>query len=581
VRGGCCIPRKGRGCETRAFARPLQRVAVVEEPAGGRREAVAVVGGDDGPCRESPHRLGNPADVVGDGRHACAERPEERAALVELLAVREERNRRLGERVVDLGFARVVRSPFDPWLAAPCRDVDERLSDDEEPRVEPAGGGDGVLELLVRPDHPEEEERAAVVLVALGAREDRVRDDPDARSIHPDLRHETLPPALAVGDDAIEAAVEPAPEVALRRGPSRQNVVGGDDGRPPPRQEARVELRERRPLEVKDVPFDPAEATEADSVLTGLQRQAERRAAEEARAPRIEELPPAVAVGQWGRAEPKRGRDQFDLRAGPRESRRERVVVRQRERGRVDERNTHDPYTSSALELLIRTWNLFHGRSYPPTRHLYLEQAVRLAVADAPDLVAFQEVPLWALGRLADWSGMRVMTARAKPALLGRLAEPLHRLEARFVRSALTGQANALLVGPRLEVEAVRVVVLTENEGRERRVCQLAELRAPGTIFTAANLHASGARHNARAELALVEERVAGTSRAVVCGDFNVPALGLPGFSSPLPGIDQVLVRGLALLRPAVRWAEERRRHGNVILSDHAPVDAVAGLPAA
>jgi endonuclease/exonuclease/phosphatase family metal-dependent hydrolase len=257
------------------------------------------------------------------------------------------------------------------------------------------------------------------------------------------------------------------------------------------------------------------------------------------------------------------------------------VVVRQRERGGVDERNTHDPYTSSALELLIRTWNLFHGRSYPPTRRLYLEQAVRLAVADGPDLVALQEVPLWALGRLAPWSGMRVMGARAKAALLGPLAERLHRLDARIVRSALTGQANALLVGPRLEVEAVRVVVLTEDEGRERRVCQLADLRAPGTTFTAANLHASVAHDDARAELALVEERVAGTSRTVVCGDFNVPGLGLPGFSSPLPGIDQVLVRGLALLRPAERWAEERRRQGNVILSDHAPVDAVVGLPAA
>ena len=438
-----------------------------------------------------------------------------------------------------------------------------------------------MLELLVRPDHPEEEKGAAVVLVALGAGEDRVRDDPDPRRIHSDLRYETLPAAVAVGDDTVEATVEPTPEIALRRGPSRQDVVRGDDGRPAVWQQARVELRERRPLDVKDVAWYATEPRQADCVLRRLQRQAERGAAEQAGAPRIEELGAAVAVRHRRSAEAERRRDELYLRTGRGEGRRQRVVVRQREGGGVEEDNAHEPYTSSALELLIRTWNLFHGRTYPPTRRLYLEDAVRLAVSDGPDVVAFQEVPLWALGRLAVWSGMRAIGALAKAALLGPLAEPLHRLDARIVRSALTGQANALLVGPRVEFDAARAVVLTENEGRERRVCQLVDLRVPGVAFTAANLHASIAREHATAELALVEKRLSGTGPAVVCGDFNVPGLGLSGFSSPLPGIDQVLVRGLALLTPAERWAEERRRQGNVILSDHAPVDAVVGLRAA
>ena len=176
---------------------------------------------------------------------------------------------------------------------------------------------------------------------------------------------------------------------------------------------------------------------------------------------------------------------------------------------------------------------------------------------------------------------MRVIGAPARRGLLGPLAEPLHLLDARVVRSALTGQANALLVGPHLEVDDVRVVALTEGEGRERRVCQIVDLRAPGTAFTAANLHASIARDHARAELGLLERRLAGTGAVVVCGDFNVPGLGLPGFSSPLRGIDQILVRGLALLGPAESWPEARRRYGAVVLSDHAPVDAVVGLPAA
>jgi endonuclease/exonuclease/phosphatase family metal-dependent hydrolase len=257
------------------------------------------------------------------------------------------------------------------------------------------------------------------------------------------------------------------------------------------------------------------------------------------------------------------------------------MVVRQREGRRVDDCDAHGPYTSSALELLIRTWNLFHGRTYPPVRRLYLEEAVRLAVSDEPDLVAFQEVPVWALDRLAGWTGMRSIGAPARRGLLGPLAESLHRLDARVVRSALTGQANALLVGPHLEVDAVRVVELTQGEDRERRICQVVDLRAPGTPFTAANLHASIGHEHARTELGLVERSMARTGAAVVCGDFNVPGLGLPGFSSPLRGIDQIVVRGLALLGPAERWPEARRRHGAVVLSDHAPVDAVVSLPAA
>ena len=52
------------------------------------------------------------------------------------------------------------------------------------------------------------------------------------------------------------------------------------------------------------------------------------------------------------------------------------------------------------MGLLLRTWNLFHGNTVPPERRAHLEQMVRLATADEPDLVLLQEVPAWALGRL-------------------------------------------------------------------------------------------------------------------------------------------------------------------------------------
>jgi hypothetical protein len=45
-------------------------------------------------------------------------------------------------------------------------------------------------------------------------------------------------------------------------------------------------------------------------------------------------------------------------------------------------------------------------------------------------------------------------------------------------------------------------------------------------------------------------------------------------FSAPIRGIDQILVRGFELVRGPEPWPEERRRIGNHLLSDHAPVEA-------
>jgi endonuclease/exonuclease/phosphatase family metal-dependent hydrolase len=98
-------------------------------------------------------------------------------------------------------------------------------------------------------------------------------------------------------------------------------------------------------------------------------------------------------------------------------------------------------------------------------------------------------------------------------------------------------------------------------------------VRTDGTAFDALNLHASKWPDLAHREV----ERLVGLipkGSALVCGDLNAPETGLPGFSPPLPGIDQILVRGLELERPPVRWPAERRRHGGALLSDHAPVEA-------
>ncbi len=201
---------------------------------------------------------------------------------------------------------------------------------------------------------------------------------------------------------------------------------------------------------------------------------------------------------------------------------------------------------------------------------------VRLVAGDGPDIVALQEVPVWALGRLERWSGMAVTWAVTKRALLGPLARFLQELSPSRVRSGFTGQANAVLVSRRHAVARARSVVLARRGRGERRVCQLLDVDAEGRRIVVANLHLTTRRpEHAQRELDRVGVLVAGAGAAVVCGDTNLPGRGLDGFSLPLPGIDQILVRGLALERGPGAWPESRRRSDGRLLSDHPPIEAV------
>lgn len=208
---------------------------------------------------------------------------------------------------------------------------------------------------------------------------------------------------------------------------------------------------------------------------------------------------------------------------------------------------------------------------------------VRLVTADAPDIVAFQEVPLWALKKLEGWSGMTAAWAIAMPARLGPLARPATELDPARFRSAFTGQANALLVNPHWDVRAHRRLVLNPRLSRrswllgsgQRRVCQVLALEQGGAELVVANLHASKERVPAKGEAARAAEFVAEAERCILCGDFNVRREAVAGFSEPIGGIDQVLVRGLEVLRGPEPWPEGRRRADGLLLSDHAPVEAV------
>lgn len=265
------------------------------------------------------------------------------------------------------------------------------------------------------------------------------------------------------------------------------------------------------------------------------------------------------------------------------------------------------------MGLLLRSWNLFHGNAVPPERRAFLRDMVRLGTADGPDVLLLQEVPAWALAELAGWSGMQALGAVAQPprlgpfpstAALGRLLTDLHH---GFLRSAFSGQANAILVAPRLRVEGGDRIVLNARRfraaqartlglgpaarlawGKERRVCQAVRLRRDdGTTLVVANLHATSFGADPRladAELiraATFLEAVASPAEPrILAGDFNVregvsralPELEAWGFAGGGSGVDHVYARGAAL-GPVVRWDDARRRVEGRLLSDHAPLE--------
>jgi endonuclease/exonuclease/phosphatase family metal-dependent hydrolase len=261
--------------------------------------------------------------------------------------------------------------------------------------------------------------------------------------------------------------------------------------------------------------------------------------------------------------------------------------------------------------MLVRTWNLFHGNTVPPGRWAHLEEMVRLASADRPDVLCLQEVPAWALPKLGDWARMPAFTevaARPKLGPLPSTAEVGRRiteLNHGFFRSAFTGQGNAILLNPGFEPMDYHALVLNPRDFRrreaarlglglverlawakERRVCQTIRPVLPdGRRLLVANLHATAYapdRRLADAELRRAGEFVLALALPgevdVIAGDFNVfPSqsetlkhLVEEGFSDAGPEVDHVLVRGAAV---SSRDRRQRRNEEGLLLSDHPPLD--------
>jgi endonuclease/exonuclease/phosphatase family metal-dependent hydrolase len=242
---------------------------------------------------------------------------------------------------------------------------------------------------------------------------------------------------------------------------------------------------------------------------------------------------------------------------------------------------------------------------------------VRLVTADGPDVVCLQELPVWALRHLDEWSGMHAVSDVAQPARLGPVPIPaqlggaITGLHHGLFRSAVSGQANAVLLAADARVLAHRQLTLNPGSfreaqtewlrlgliarlawGKERRLVQAIRARfGDGRLLIVANLHTTSYPADERlADAELLRAAVFVDALAepgdvcVLAGDFNVPAgrsatqaalaNGDWGFSAPLDdGIDQVLVRGTRL-KELERWSRDRRRVDGRVLSDHTPVEA-------
>jgi endonuclease/exonuclease/phosphatase family metal-dependent hydrolase len=255
--------------------------------------------------------------------------------------------------------------------------------------------------------------------------------------------------------------------------------------------------------------------------------------------------------------------------------------------------------------VIVRTWNIFHGNTVPPGRRRYVEEMIRLVTKDGPDVVCLQEVPPWAFEPIAEWSGMQVYGEIAARPTIGplpstvSLGRAITDLNPGLLRSGFEGQANAILVAADRRILSRHVLTLNPLRfrlrearglglslvellawGKERRQCMAVRLEGGMVV---ANLHATKARNPRIPDAELVRAagwaaRLAGEAPAILAGDFNVDTARsltidqLDGYTKAGPGVDHVVARG-ASTGPYERWTPERRRLGQLALSDHAPVE--------
>jgi endonuclease/exonuclease/phosphatase family metal-dependent hydrolase len=267
----------------------------------------------------------------------------------------------------------------------------------------------------------------------------------------------------------------------------------------------------------------------------------------------------------------------------------------------------------------VLSWNLYHGRDFPPDPALFsrrsrlLRRAERNAThvqVNRPllpefalvldrigwDVALLQEAPpRWfaPLARRTRSSGALALTSRnLLPALQWRLADRNPDLLA-----SSEGGSNQILVRHPGRILDVRRMSLALRP--ERRTMLWTRVELPSGCVCVANLHASaGLPAAATLEVERAAEQAVGWSGGdplLLGGDLNLRPrrnpeafedlrvrFGLEGPTGPA-AIDHLLARGLTVIERPHRLAPEERevedRSGlRIRLSDHAPVVARFGL---
>ncbi len=272
------------------------------------------------------------------------------------------------------------------------------------------------------------------------------------------------------------------------------------------------------------------------------------------------------------------------------------------------------------MELRALSWNLYHGRDFPPDRALFTRRSRVLGVSERNDTHAqvnrdlsreFEAVlaaaewdvallqecpPRWweRLGRACYAEPHGVLTSRNS---LGAVRAVIARINPDLIGSN-EGGSNLTLVRSGTIVER-RALELQPGPRPERRMMAFTRLAAAdGVEICVANLHLSaGAANRAFAEAEVIEAarrgcELAGEAPLLLGGDLNLrprdtgvyEALAERfGLAPPTASdsLDHLLIRGLRVVAAPTRWPPERRevrsRGSAIRLSDHPPVEAAFG----
>jgi endonuclease/exonuclease/phosphatase family metal-dependent hydrolase len=228
--------------------------------------------------------------------------------------------------------------------------------------------------------------------------------------------------------------------------------------------------------------------------------------------------------------------------------------------------------------MLLLSWNLFHGRSEPPSHVALAEQFTAMLAEWRWDVAMLQEVPPWWPAELARVLGAEQCSALTSRNSLSTLRSAVARRDPELLKSN-GGGCNAVLS---------RLHIAEHDTQRlrwwpERRVAQFVRLSNGACVV---NLHASTRPARARQELARVWQRAlqfADGAPLVLGGDLNLTEPDAPRADIAHVAthhVDHVFARGFAPAGHAQLLARSVQRGARrVELSDHAPLCVDLGEP--